>query len=407
MPVIMIALCFSAVFLVVVNGVASSRFGNGGVCVLSFFAAIFFSVFLSPFLVGQAALTFLLAVPCLLFQARPKFVVGAALAASAASLGFAIWLPTAELHERARLRREFPLVSMSTRLAYETHAVESLETSPPTIALAPEVEQRLHQFEKQSHGNIRRYMLSSLHEKFKDEFVRARGFGPVRMLGVRREEIELPEPKRIPLAPNATLSDRAAMQPVAPPADAEGAEQVLPPHRDLLSLHLSGMEDFLNPEMFGYVKDRDHVAGFDSHRFTKLPKIVDRSRSRTKWRITRLELMSLLKHESPAAYVSKNLPQMDELEHAATRPLDAFEQNALERLKSEEDLVIDETTDRIRMVGSLRAAKACTQCHSVRRGELLGAFSYELTPVFPPPRKPATEVGKPQASMSELRHRTG
>ncbi|HVX60337.1 MAG TPA: hypothetical protein VHC19_07045 [Pirellulales bacterium] len=407
MPVIMIALCFSAVFLVVVNAVASSRFGNGGVCLFSFFAAIFFSFFLSPFLVVHAALTFLLAVPCLLIQARPKFVVGAALAATAASLGFAIWLPTAELHERAQLRQEFPLVSLSTRLAYETRDAASLESSPPTIALAPGVEQRLHQFENQSHGNFRRYLLNSLHEKFKDEFVRARGFGPVRMMGVRRAEIELPEPKRIPLAPKANLSYGAAMQPLAPPADAQGAEHVLPPHRDLLSLHLTGMEDFLNPEMFGYVKDRDHVAGFDSHRFTKLPKVVDRSRARTKWRIARLELISLLKHESPAAYVSNNLPQMDELEHAPTRPLDAFEQNALERLRSEEDLVIDQATNRIRMVGSLRAAKDCTQCHSVRRGELLGAFSYELTPGPPPPPTPARAVVKPQASISGLRYGPG
>jgi hypothetical protein len=50
----------------------------------------------------------------------------------------------------------------------------------------------------------------------------------------------------------------------------------------------------------------------------------------------------------------------------------------LKRLRSDEDLVIDDAPNRIRMVGSLRAGKGCLECHSVRRGELLGAFSYVL-----------------------------
>jgi len=54
---------------------------------------------------------------------------------------------------------------------------------------------------------------------------------------------------------------------------------------------------------------------------------------------------------------------------------------ALDRLRS------DDAPNRIRMVGSLRAGKDCMECHSVRRGELLGAFSYELVPVRPVPVK--------------------
>jgi hypothetical protein len=69
---------------------------------------------------------------------------------------------------------------------------------------------------------------------------------------------------------------------------------------------------------------------------------------------------------------------MDELRDAPTRPLDDFERGAIDRLRSDEDLVIDDAPNRIRMVGSLRAGKDCLECHSVRRGELLGAFSYEL-----------------------------
>jgi len=253
-------------------------------------------------------------------------------------------------------------------------------------------------------------MLSSLHDKVKDDFVMARGFGLVRMMGVRREEIELPEPKRIPLPPKANPSYRPDLEPVAPLADDDAVQKALPSRSDLLSLHSSGLEDFLDPEMFGYVKDRDHVAGFEPHRFTKMPKmprIRDKSRPKTKWQVTRLDLVSLLKHETPVAYVSRNLPQMDDLDDAPTRLLDEFERAALERLRSEEDLVIDEAGDRIRMLGSLRAAEDCVACHSVRRGDLLGAFSYELTPVSPPSKKPAKAAGEPQASISNQWLRTG
>jgi hypothetical protein len=56
------------------------------------------------------------------------------------------------------------------------------------------------------------------------------------------------------------------------------------------------------------------------------------------------------------------------------------------------DFVIDDNDDRIRMVGSLRAGKNCLECHSVRRGELLGAFSYELVPTRPLPAKKERRV---------------
>ncbi len=45
--------------------------------------------------------------------------------------------------------------------------------------------------------------------------------------------------------------------------------------------------------------------------------------------------------------------------------------------------MIADSPDQIRMVGSLRASQNCLDCHSVRRGELLGALTYELIPVRP------------------------
>ena len=128
----------------------------------------------------------------------------------------------------------------------------------------------------------------------------------------------------------------------------------------LHDLHLAGLLDFINSENFGYVKDRRHVAGFQSHRFSKVPDPTEG------WRIETLDLVGLLLHKEPVAYVSANLPRMDELKKAPTRPLDRFETSALEKSAN------------LRMLGAIRSAKQCVECHGGRRGDLLGAFSYTL-----------------------------
>lgn len=92
----------------------------------------------------------------------------------------------------------------------------------------------------------------------------------------------------------------------------------------------------------------------------------------------------MLKHDRPMVYVSKNLPNMNELRDAPVRELDAFEQQALTSLIEGEDLVTDVQPGRIRALGSLRAMRQCLQCHEVERGTLLGAFSYEFLRDSPP-----------------------
>lgn len=88
---------------------------------------------------------------------------------------------------------------------------------------------------------------------------------------------------------------------------------------------------------------------------------------------------------------------MDELENAATRPLDRFEAEALEQLRRSEDVVVESGVNKIRLIGSLRAGKDCLDCHSVQRGKLLGAFSYDLYRVRPKPVLKKTKSTKPHA----------
>ena len=89
-------------------------------------------------------------------------------------------------------------------------------------------------------------------------------------------------------------------------------------------------------------------------------------------------MVSLLRFAEPRAYVSEKLPELERLKHVPTRELTEFERTSLPRLYCDEDLVISEQSDRVLMLGSLRAAQGCLQCHEVERGTLLGAFSYEL-----------------------------
>jgi hypothetical protein len=69
---------------------------------------------------------------------------------------------------------------------------------------------------------------------------------------------------------------------------------------------------------------------------------------------------------------------MDRLKKARTRPLDVFESEGLKRLQNGEDIVAEASLNHIRMMGSLRAAKKCLECHTGEHGELLGSFSYRL-----------------------------
>jgi hypothetical protein len=146
----------------------------------------------------------------------------------------------------------------------------------------------------------------------------------------------------------------------------------------------------------GYIEGPQRAIGFETHAFSEIPALIGDRAQAESWQLVRLELISLLKHADPVAYVSEELPRMDELKDAPTRPLDSFEVASLPRLATEEDVVIDNAPHQIRMLGAIRAAKDCLQCHSVRRGKLLGAFSYELVPTKPIPR-PHSQRVQPEA----------
>jgi hypothetical protein len=303
-----------------------------------------------------------------------------------------------------RLRDQFPLVSLAPRLAYERDRPTSGDATAAVAGLPAEVETRLAEREQSSGDDgFRKWQLRRLHDGTTNDFITAAGFGVVRMPEVTQEALELPMGESQPRP--AALPE---YDPTASPANPGGVPA--PTRKQALATHAVAEKGFVDAERSGYVESLEKVAGFEPHGFLSEVAVQDQVSDRTwdqyrkniDWVIVRLELVSLLKHDPPAAYLSKNLPKMDELQNAATRPLDAFERAALEKLRRVDDVVVEDGPDGVRMLGALRAGKDCLACHRAERGELLGAFSYELRPSRPPPRLPA----KPADPQARLRRET-
>ena len=297
----------------------------------------------------------------------------------------------------AALRREYPYESIAERLAYETKRRDS-HAGPDQTAQPPKPEEREARMarydgtptdpltsleEDMGLSNVwrRRFALEQLHEDVVGQFINAPGFGVSRApLLIERRIIELPDVEPVAL-PTPAVSELSAAAEEPPSAGDSGGGLVNdsgPDVRALKKLLNSSILDFSNPEGFGYVRDRDHVAGFQQHRFRTRPEAVRSQEGAAGWEITRLELVSLLKHEEPGVYLSEHLPRMDELRDAPVRPLNTFERSALKDLESGKDLKALSGGDTILMLGSIGAIKYCLDCHDAQRGDLLGAFSYRL-----------------------------
>lgn len=278
-------------------------------------------------------------------------------------LSSAVGMAWSDSNRLARLREQHPVVSLEERIPIR-HA------AAPTQALTADVQHGLTRFEsdiQEKSNAMRQYGLRSLHESTVDQFISSPGFGVARGREIFRPSENNLKPrwqaqKILPQPHRRELSAGEAEDPRAEPLASEPA---------LENLHRDNVVEFVNPEGFGYVREKQ-VAGFVSHQFRSPPAAAEN------WSIATVDLVGLLLSESPRVYESKNLPRMDELKNAPTRPLDRFERDSLEKLKSGEDLIVASTASGVRMLGAIRSAKQCLQCHQGNRGDLLGAFTYRL-----------------------------
>lgn len=273
-------------------------------------------------------------------------------------------------------------VDARKKLAFESLTERLPKGKPitPTKALHAEAQKRWEILDRnlRSYQDQRAELLKALHEKTRRFFVESPGTGSMRPVWPRPDELLLDtvfsngdprqpgEPADFPVSPGETLSR-------------------VQPDDEFHFYHDIGLSGFLYPYGFGYIKDREHVAGFKPHGFRYLGVPVHQYK---RWRINHVQLVGILSHEQPVVYLTDKLPSMEQVRQGKIRALDFFEEAALPWLRDGEDLYIVSKGETLRMLGALRATKTCQKCHDAQIGDLLGAFSYTLRPA---PKAPTQE----------------
>jgi hypothetical protein len=361
------SLIVSAALLIIANW-AVRRSASPGVAVSLTGAAFVFTPFLMMCILPAVAIhSLLLWVAVLVWQDSDRgnsYFLKLSFGATLLAYGLAGVLVFRSEREYQRLRRLFPYESMEARVPAPKNGTGAAALNPAAEARLSAIEARITE-DPNPHrdGQLRR-----LHEDAVGLFVNSPGFGVSRMFlpaewnmrfGLRRDPM--------PLQPGARSVG------VWSPGDSKWPIDV---DEDLLgSLLEDSVFDFVNSRGFGYARDRRHVAGFEAHRFSGIP------RPKSRWKVQTIELVSLLLHDPPEVYVSDHLPQMEAMHATPTRPLDRFARFGLETLKRGEDLFITESGEGLRMLGAIRNAGKCIVCHGGRRGDLLGAFFTVCIPV--------------------------
>jgi len=323
-----------------------------------------FAVVLSMIVMVFFGHAFFNAVACLLLapcKLRRKNYARVLIAVGVGFYAITLWHGAARVRELLAYKAKFPVVSLEERLAFEKDDLSRHDSTAGAVPLSPAILANLSQQEEFVHGELgygsRSWALRELHENIHQQFVGAAGFGIARMMYVSPWSMER----------ERSLGFESQIRGPEPFAD------------KLDSTHQAASLDFVNASQWGYLRSPQAVAGFEPHGFAsnredwnEEPGLADR------WQVTRLELVSLLRHDEPRVYISDRLPQMAALAGLEHRPLNAFEKSALTKLKTTELIVINRKPTRIEMLGAIRAGTNCLECHEGARGKLLGAFSYSI-----------------------------
>lgn len=361
-----LALVVSAILLLVVNLIAwRAKHPVGPILTTAFLIGLGsagFCMIILPPLMLQAGLVCLVALAWGVSHYRPWFFHVLSCAATLVVFGVFGYFA---FQETRHLQEAFPYVSMDDRLPRPKNQRPAGDLPAATATRLSEMETLIEDKDRWP-SYYRKSSLREIHEDTVRVFVNQPGFGVTRMLRASEERLKHEEPPiPQPGTPSASpwLPEELARQQLAE-SKTWGA---------LLSLHRGSVVDFVNLAGFGYIKDRQNVAGFQEHRVSQTPT------PERPWTLQTLDLVGLLLHEKPIAYVSKDLPRMKELRAAPTRDLDDFEAAGLLALQRGDDLFVRERGSERRMLGAIRAARQCLSCHDAAHGDLLGAFSYRMT----------------------------
>lgn len=271
-----------------------------------------------------------------------------------------------EFYRIGELRNQYPIESLTTRLQLEKSGDQIIQDE--SIQLDAVVDHRLFEFEQRidTYGTYRATALIRLHNDTYRRFAAAEGFGPARMgmIPITGRFVDF-----------VSYTRDSAVLPLSLKSQANTSATVITD-----SVHIKVLEDFFEPDSFGDVTNSSHVIGFEPHGPNHLNYsigVMDDDDT-SHWQLTRLELVSLLRHDEPRVYIADTIPLMNELQSLPHRALNEFEAAALPKLATSKDTVIEEIAGGAKMLGAIRAGNDCLQCHHGPRGKLLGAFSYEF-----------------------------
>jgi hypothetical protein len=384
---LIVSLIVSGLMLLAANWIvfrARKPVGKLVTLILGLALAPIFVLFVSPPVMLQGLLFALVVIVWRASKCGPSLFGSLSCAATLVAYGVAGRIAWQSQTEYARLRAIYPYESMETRLPAPKPASGDLPLTAPASQRLDRLEARLDE----DRYSFRNSQLESLHEHAVALFINSPGFGVTRMITPAEWSLAFSTRREpVPSQPRPCVPSRWS------PGDFER-----PPASDeefLAWMFEDGVQDFVFSRGWGYVKDRRHVAGFLSHRFSEAPAPTSRSRWKmqnhklqltevpvpeptTRWKVRTLELLGLLLEDEPVVYMSDHLPAMDELRGAPTRPLDKFETIGLTEVQRGEDLFISRDGAGLRMLGAIRSVKQCVACHGGKRGDLLGAFSYAL-----------------------------
>jgi len=172
-----------------------------------------------------------------------------------------------------------------------------------------------------------------------------------------------------------------------------GASLLSPSDFDIKQIHYELVELFAAKYHLGVYVSREEVTGFIPHRlrlpiFSRQEKIPGRvflswlargrNSKKTKYEVRSVHLV-YGRPDGEFVYKSKYLPNLKELSSSRTRLMDAFEQAGWAELSAGKDLVARRQGKTVIAIGAIRAKQWCRKCHATKDGQLMGAFSYELT----------------------------
>jgi hypothetical protein len=109
-----------------------------------------------------------------------------------------------------------------------------------------------------------------VHAGVVEQFIDSEGFGAAR-------QIRRPSPFRLQSGDQNHDREWGTLEPIQQPSPPYGFPEVTS-HKleaagsDFVGVHENNAIGFLDPFDFGYVQDRDHVAGFRAHQFRRLPE---------------------------------------------------------------------------------------------------------------------------------------